>query len=598
MSSSARLNQVLNSAWKNNDTHLALDTYNEWQIAQCYYPTRQRIYDAHTMEFKEITIACGKCYHCMESKINEWCTRMYAHAEDFKNVYFVTLTYRSIYDKNLEVNKLLLSKLKQAVWHRDSFNSTHRLGYNPCLLVKSHYQNFMKRLRKNTGLKDLTYVLSGEYGTDYGRPHFHMVLFTNGTLTKADIVRAWSVCLWRDNAGKWSFRTSQCNNGAAYDFPIGRVDFNDLVQNGTFNTTAKVRVDGTYMNAANCFSYVCKYVCKRDNANLKRVNIAYNALYQKQTFVKVFDNEIAYEKVKDYLRKVGYSYEQIPGVVESLRKLTYEKEIFIPSPSTFSDDLSQKSKQNVFGTSVFVDFYPPKYYDFRKFFSPFCEFSRGCPIGSVYATRNVQEFAQGVFTKPLLQDKAFVIPSYFRRKASEHLYGLRKIRRTLKSDSFVIGALPNLYRRFSRSLEDGIPPREYIISPARYTNFESVVRDSKRAFFDASTRERVILCAGDDSAVAQHLKYDRHTRQYVKTRCVPLADWIRLQCKLMIDEMNRHAQLTNQAKENERLRERASLILQDMCGDFSNLRDNFVAKSEEQRRNLQRLYDAGHKSVE
>ena len=121
--SSARFNRLVLDAWNNDDINAARDAYHDWQISHCLYPSMQRIYDAHTQTERMIQIPCGKCSHCVESKINEWCTRMYSHAEDFKNVYFVTLTYRSVTNPYLEVNRLLLNKLSFAIWNNDCFNS-------------------------------------------------------------------------------------------------------------------------------------------------------------------------------------------------------------------------------------------------------------------------------------------------------------------------------------------------------------------------------------------------------------------------------------------------------------------------------------------
>ena len=191
MSSVSRLSQIIESAYKNDDLQLMRDTFKEYQIANCYYPRLQRIYDAHTQTMRTIPVACGSCYHCIETKINEWVTRMYAHAEDFKHVYFITLTYRSFKSLDAESSKLIIRKLKDAIWHRDSLNYNKSYSYNPCLLVKKHYQLFIKRLRKNTGVQNITYVLSGEYGHDYGRPHFHIILYSPDPISREDIVRAW-----------------------------------------------------------------------------------------------------------------------------------------------------------------------------------------------------------------------------------------------------------------------------------------------------------------------------------------------------------------------------------------------------------------------
>lgn len=43
-------------------------------------------------------------------------------------------------------------------------------------LDKTHFQKFMKRLRKKTGEK-IRYYQCGEYGENFGRPHYHALLF-------------------------------------------------------------------------------------------------------------------------------------------------------------------------------------------------------------------------------------------------------------------------------------------------------------------------------------------------------------------------------------------------------------------------------------
>lgn len=610
MPSISRTAALIEAAYKNNDVADARKIFDEYQVSQCYYPKRVLVYDAHTQTQRYITVACGECYHCMESKINEWCTRMYAHAEDFKHVYFVTLTYRGITNIDNDVSRLILQKLSTAIWHKDAYNSTHHMCYNPCLLQKKHYQDFLKRLRKNTGLNDISYVLSGEYGTDYGRPHFHLILFTNGILTKADIVRAWSICLWRSNLGKWTYRTSQKNDGKAYDFPIGRIDFNDLVSNGTFNTAVLIKVDGQVLNAHKCFAYVCKYVCKRISTNLSRVNIAYNNLFSINEFTNIFGTEVPFLLAKKYLLQFCSMHEyQADTIISNIiqNKKTYEKTIFQPSSQIFNYRLAQnqgcpldegqKFIHELFFSSLPLPNpvnFPPIRFDFRDKFCCFVEFSRGCPIGSVYATRNLQEFKEGVFNRPLLQTSGFVVPSYFRRKASNSLYGLRICRKKFKSTSCVLGPLVNLFGRFQMSLQNNLPPYEYRNSSHTRKDYISRIREGINIFADVSTGERVLLSDG----FARHYKYDRHKRDYINTRNIPVADWIRAWCVALADEFSRHQDKLRVVQENERLRERVLLTLSDFVGEYSTLRNSFVERQNQYLKQRQKEYDELHLSCE
>lgn len=109
-------------------------------------------------------VPCGKCYFCMQTKANEWSFRIYQEMRVSDSAYFITATYS---DENLP-----------------------EAEENPTLL-KSDLQKFIKRLRdtakrkgepynnlyENRPYKSLKYFACGEYGTKFGRPHYHLILF-------------------------------------------------------------------------------------------------------------------------------------------------------------------------------------------------------------------------------------------------------------------------------------------------------------------------------------------------------------------------------------------------------------------------------------
>ncbi len=80
-------------------------------------------------------------------------------ASSYKNNSFLTLTYR---DKRDCTEAQLQSKM-----HLPDSNS----------LVKSHFQKFMKRLRKKYPETKIRYFHCGEYGEKNNRPHYHACLF-------------------------------------------------------------------------------------------------------------------------------------------------------------------------------------------------------------------------------------------------------------------------------------------------------------------------------------------------------------------------------------------------------------------------------------
>lgn len=94
-----------------------------------------------------LTIACGKCIGCRLARSHEWSLRI-MHENSMHDVdgSFVTLTY-------------------------DDDHVPHDYG-----LHYRDFQLFMHRLRKKlprTG----RFFMSGEYGEQFGRPHFHAILF-------------------------------------------------------------------------------------------------------------------------------------------------------------------------------------------------------------------------------------------------------------------------------------------------------------------------------------------------------------------------------------------------------------------------------------
>jgi hypothetical protein len=94
----------------------------------------------------EVTIPCGRCVGCRLKHAASWALRCTHEAQMHKDNSFITLTYNNE--------------------HLPKDHSIH----------KEELQKFFKRLRKNTG-EEFRYFACGEYGEDYGRPHYHALLF-------------------------------------------------------------------------------------------------------------------------------------------------------------------------------------------------------------------------------------------------------------------------------------------------------------------------------------------------------------------------------------------------------------------------------------
>lgn len=98
---------------------------------------------------------CGKCRACKLKKANEKMIISIFAANEFKKKgQFLTLTYKD--------------------------------EYRPNGLKHSDFANFMKRLRRRTGIDGVKMFVAGEYGETSGREHFH-VLFYNYKFDIEDI---------------------------------------------------------------------------------------------------------------------------------------------------------------------------------------------------------------------------------------------------------------------------------------------------------------------------------------------------------------------------------------------------------------------------
>lgn len=94
-----------------------------------------------------IQVPCGQCVGCRLERSRQWAIRCVHESKLHKDNCFITLTYN---DANLPSDK-----------------SLHYYDF----------QCFMKRLRKQYPGSKIRYYMCGEYGENFGRPHFHACIF-------------------------------------------------------------------------------------------------------------------------------------------------------------------------------------------------------------------------------------------------------------------------------------------------------------------------------------------------------------------------------------------------------------------------------------
>lgn len=96
---------------------------------------------------RPVSLPCGQCIGCRLERSRETAVRCVCEASLYSENCFVTLTYAP-----------------------------------DCLpagasLVKADVQGFMKRLRARYAARRIRFLLCGEYGEQFGRPHYHVLLF-------------------------------------------------------------------------------------------------------------------------------------------------------------------------------------------------------------------------------------------------------------------------------------------------------------------------------------------------------------------------------------------------------------------------------------
>lgn len=119
-------------------------------------------YILHSKRSKVVTdyiyIPCGQCIGCRLDYSKEWAIRMMCELKEHDSAYFITLTYNN---HNVPLSEYV--------------DEDGVLQTIPSLL-KSDFQKFMKRLRKQTG-QELRFYACGEYGSTTARPHYHAIIY-------------------------------------------------------------------------------------------------------------------------------------------------------------------------------------------------------------------------------------------------------------------------------------------------------------------------------------------------------------------------------------------------------------------------------------
>lgn len=132
---------------------------------------------------------CGSCHACRVNYTSMWTLRCLYELSSWSSASFCTLTYN---EENLP---------------RD--DSLH----------PEHLTKFWKDLRYHLGDRKIKYYACGEYGDQFGRPHYHAIVFGLDSDSKTDrecVSNSWSYCdPWFFDAGQKGM-LNVCREDIAY----------------------------------------------------------------------------------------------------------------------------------------------------------------------------------------------------------------------------------------------------------------------------------------------------------------------------------------------------------------------------------------------
>jgi len=120
----------------------------------CYYPlTAYRLYEGGIVFYEpkdwqqQLQLPCAQCIGCRLERSRQWAIRCMHESQLHSENCFITLTYND-----------------------DHLPPDNSLNYRD-------FQLFMKRLRFRFPKTKIRFYMAGEYGEQFGRPHFHACIF-------------------------------------------------------------------------------------------------------------------------------------------------------------------------------------------------------------------------------------------------------------------------------------------------------------------------------------------------------------------------------------------------------------------------------------
>lgn len=418
---------------------------SRYAVDGCLQPKKLKLSDSFGSDF-DMFVNCGHCVRCSDEAREEWSSRMCLHSLHYKHCYFITLTYGSysLYSYKKHPFKRDWTDTYPV---EDCYNMNGVPAWTPSLLRQNHLTKFFKRLRVHlcdtysvdSDFIELSYCACGEYGSRFGRPHFHIILWSQIPILESDIRSAWSLsCYYYSGCPQvvYSNRNSvkKSDNVVEFRFLIGQVKMFDLVANGSLNfddSTPSVHYSGT--NARTCFQYVAKYICKRPDWSV--LHVALSRL------------ERAFSLFPEDRNILDGDFESI-GIRDRFKY--HIKFDVIYSQYRLKENFKCVNNNNIHYEKV-------SFNQFKQIFAPFFVCSRKVSIGKHYLLQNLERFRNGDLSLPKMFGKQLSFPSYFSKQINISKYSLCFEKVSISSKSFVIDSLPSVVELYSLLAEGVIP---------------------------------------------------------------------------------------------------------------------------------------------
>lgn len=156
---------------------------------------------------RQTLVPCGKCYQCLSQKQSEFSALSVLEGANAKSLHFLTLTYdndsvpisikgrdssMSFYPDSLpRPNVFAWTRCNKPVLAQDGSSNYYTMS-----LRRKDVQAALKRFRegcrkKNVDISSWKYACFGEYGEQFGRPHYHMLFYNLTPQLVAEFVKEW-----------------------------------------------------------------------------------------------------------------------------------------------------------------------------------------------------------------------------------------------------------------------------------------------------------------------------------------------------------------------------------------------------------------------